>query len=350
MLTVVTEVNVIEDLNKILGRKLQAALPHTEHRDLTYPSGHASFDVSFKSPSGKNVPGWVSSNFQNTLTNFFVFGTPGNGEWLEITVQLTFPARTYSAGPAGAFLKDENGEYFVAHRGKLTRGMGALRIEDVLNRFNTSTQVKDLKGNKEVVIIAGLEDPDLVQKLFDFAVEARQIANELGDLREEKKREEREGTAVTTSTTHTKPKGERVLRLLGDYTDEFYGVSNVQPPANTGQRIVTHGAVVKALTKHLGGAGTLRKSQAIDLAVVHSAVIELYEVKTSVSTTDVYTGVGQLVLHGAGIAEQAGLPVKRLLVLPGYPAEALRRAIVEHAGIEIVTFQKTSTGYTFSFP
>jgi hypothetical protein len=55
------------------------------------------------------------------------------------------------------------------------------------------------------------------------------------------------------------------------------------------------------------------KSQLIDMGVaVHETLVEIYEVKTSTTRSDLYSAIGQLLVHGSGDG------CRRVIVLPAY--------------------------------
>ena len=68
----------------------------------------------------------------------------------------------------------------------------------------------------------------------------------------------------------------------------------------------------------------------------------LFEVKTDLSTTSLYQGVGQLMLHGAVLD-----PVPRqILVVPGQPNTAVRQAL-GRLGIVVLAFNWSDGGVVF---
>jgi hypothetical protein len=71
-----------------------------------------------------------------------------------------------------------------------------------------------------------------------------------------------------------------------------------------------------------------------DIYLKHgNRIAVLFEVKTKYSTTDVHTGTGQLMLHGAGQAK----PPVRVLVLPRKPdAETAGR--LRKLGIRVLVY------------
>lgn len=109
-----------------------------------------------------------------------------------------------------------------------------------------------------------------------------------------------------------------------------------------------YGAIVRDLELVLRSTGKTQKAQAIDLAVVGDLNVDLFEVKTSAGTTDVYTGVGQLIIHGECIKVQLGRPVKRYLVIPEELRDSHRKAISENSGINVVTYLKQGLKYQFT--
>ena len=350
MFEVVTDLAEISRLNEKLASRLRKTFRHHEVREITYPSGHFTSDVFFEKKKGEQVYAWASQEWTDKWINFILIGDPDSSKWLEITVQLNFPAGKYNRLVAGAFVKDTDGEVFVAHRGKLTKGNAGLLKKEVLDRFSACVEAKDIKAPERLILIASLDAPDLANQICRFAVDARRVATELGAQKSLQAQMEDDSKDAVPGT----PKGaieseldvQRRLLKLSAYYDEFSGESWT-PPSFGGARIVEHGSIVKALEAHLQGRGETRKSQAIDLAVLGAKHIDLFEVKTSARTTDVYTGVGQLFIHGESISKILKIPVRRHLVLPERPSETLEPHIIGKGGINIITFDKVDDNYCF---
>lgn len=347
MFEVITSLSTIASLNRKLSARLKKAFVHVEPREITYPSGHFSAQVYFEHDAGTQVRGWSpNSNWADKHVNYLVVGAPNTTDWVEITVQLNFPAASYDRSLAGAFVKDEHGEVFLAHRGKLTKGMGGLKKLQVLDRFTNCITAQDGDQTNQLILIVGLEAPDMIDRLFEFAVEARRVATELGAR---KVADAKRRVSTDSAEKQSREVGKQALQAdkLSDYFEEFSGESWGSEYTVSGKRIVEHGAIVSALAAHLGSVGPLRKSKAIDLAVVGRRHVDLYEVKTSAKTTDLYTGIGQLILHGEAIAGLMGLPVHRHLVLPEPPPERHSAHIAGKAETNVITFRKVKHGYHF---
>lgn len=344
---VVTKISEIARLNKRLGERLSKIFRHRETREITYPSGHHPGTVYFEARSGEGIRAWSPHEGDLKLCNFILVGTPGSTERMQITVQLNFPADGYNRMMAGAFVTDEHGEVFIAHRGKLTKGHAGLEKHRVFREFAPQTiEAQDLEKTSTLILIASLDDPHLADRLWSFAEEAREVATRLAA--ENHPPEDEGDTGGSGKAGGRKPitREARMLKLRA-YFDEYAGAGNHKGHGG-GKRTVEHGDVVKALEAQLRAAGTSQKAQAIDLAIVTDAHVDLYEVKTSAATTDVYTGVGQLLIHGECLKDVLDLPVKRHLVLPAAPKELHRKPITGKAGIRIVLYAKKGAGYRFS--
>lgn len=347
---VVTDVAEIARLNRQLGKQLAKTFRHKEAREITYPAGHHAGTVFFESLSGTSVRAWSPRDEPDKLLNFVLLGEPGSTKWIEITVQLNFPAGTYNRRMAGAFVRDAQGEVFIAHRGKLTKGKAGLPKDQVFREFaSRAVEAEDAGKTSRVILISELDDPALADRLWDFAEEARAVATKLG--------EELHGEGGGTAPPDPPPGGsgsgkppatpaERLLKLRA-YFDEYAGEGTSKGHGG-GKRTVEHGDVVKALEALLRSRGSSQKAQAIDLAIVGATEVDLFEVKTSARTTDVYTGVGQLLIHGECIRELLGLPVKRHLVLPEKPKASHGKHISRKGDSNVVTFQKDGETYRFS--
>lgn len=347
---VVTDIDEIARLNKELGRRLSTSFKVRRTREITYPAGHHKGTVYFESAAGTAVRAWSPEKRPDKLINFLLAGDPAASTWMQIDVQMNFPAGTYNRRMAGAFVTDESGDVLVAHRGKLTKGKAGLRKAKVFREFASRAVEADDHGlTSKVILISALDDPELADRLWEFAVEAREVATRIGAETEE---EGDDDQATNGGRTGRPPVGnppalrKDPMLQLRDYFDEYAGEGNSKGHG-AGKRTVEHGAVVKALEALLRANGRSQKAQAIDLAIV-AAQVDLYEVKTSALTTDVYTGVGQLLIHGECIRELLDLPVRRHLVLPVPPRASHEKHVTEKGGINIVTYQKSGTGYTFS--
>lgn len=343
---VVTDVAEISRLNKQLAKQLRASLQYRESREITYPSGHHTGKVFFEASVGTGIRAWSSRTTESKLENYVLSAEPGSTKWIEIAVQLNFPAGIYNRRMAGAFVRDGRGDIFVAHRGKLTKGNAGLPKDKVFREFAASAvEAADNGKTTRVILIAGLNDLALTDRLWEFAEEAREVATRLGEELHGDVQSQPTSRASSGSQEPASP-AERLLKLRG-YFDEYSGEGRTKGHEG-GKRTVEHGAVVRALELLLRSKGSSQKAQAIDLAIIATSKVDLFEVKTSARTTDVYTGVGQLVIHGECIKEQLGLAVQRYLVLPGELKASYSRAISEKANIQVVTYQKKGLKYQFT--
>lgn len=347
---VVTDISEIARLNKELGRLLSKTFKVKRTREITYPAGHHTGTVYFEAAVGSDVRAWSPYSMPSKLGNFLLTGDPALSAWMEIDVQLNFPAGSYNRRMAGAFVTDESGDVLVAHRGKLTKGKAGLPKAKVFREFSARTVEAEDQGHvSKVILISALDDPNLADRLWGFALEAREVATQISA---EEDGDDEGDDAPTTSgprgaSGSKKPVSQRrdpELKLRA-YFDEYAGEGSSKGHGG-GKRTVEHGDVVKALEAHLRANGSSHKAQAIDLAIVASEV-DLYEVKTSARTTDVYTGVGQLLIHGECIRELLKQPVRRHLVLPSPPRASHGKHITKKVGINIVTYEKDGAKYRF---
>lgn len=352
MFEVVTDPTKIAKLNSKLAKIMRKAFPYKESRELTYPAGHHTGSVYFEEGRGQMIRGWSPLDHDPAKhVNHLLFGAPGEVGWLEMAVQLNFPKESYVRSYAGAFVRDASGAIFLAHRGKLTKGKAGLRKDLVLSQFSTCIDARDGNQMSRVILIAGLEQPDMIDKLFAFAQEARDVATQIAAGGVVESGSEEKGSSATGSG---KAQGKDTsadrdpMQGLSKYFDEFSGETNVTPSDFIGTRVVEHGAIVAALAKALGSGNNLRKSQAIDLAAIRKDTIDLFEVKTSASTQNVYTAVGQLLIHGEGIETRLKKRVRRFLVLPEMPRRDFLSPIATALEGAIIIYRSKRGAYTFT--
>ena len=111
---VVTDVAEISRLNKQLAKQLRSTLPYKESREISYPAGHHTGTVFFEAQAGVGVRAWSPHVAPDKLLNYVLSADPRSPKWIEIIVQLNFPAGTYNRSMAGAaaFVGDDGSRSF----------------------------------------------------------------------------------------------------------------------------------------------------------------------------------------------------------------------------------------------
>ena len=98
-----------------------------------------------------------------------------------------------------------------------------------------------------------------------------------------------------------------------------------------------HGRIVAALANELEMMRYIvRNDRHRDLYILNSSehILFLFEVKTDLDTTSIYTSIGQLLYHSFS---QQTLP-KRILVIPGQPTFNTQK-VLKRIGINIITYR-----------
>lgn len=119
------------------------------------------------------------------------------------------------------------------------------------------------------------------------------------------------------------------------FAPEFQGKRKSYPLGGEIEADCLHGSIVNSLAKILRERKIdFDNDQPRDLFIKsNGAVSVLFEVKTNTSTTSIYGGVGQLMLHAAREPEAP----RRILVLPGDLEKDVADA-VRKLGIEILKY------------
>ncbi len=246
------------------------------------------------------------------------FGTvdPEDEPMLSITVEINSPYEGVNRRIGGVFVRDEEGRVYVAHSGKV--GGGRPRIgKKAFWEFYGDEQSEAVEWpdgqESQVIVIGHIDGEHLPSHVARFVYEV-----------------ERFKAAATRG--EAAPRRERLRRI---FTPEFEGTRRGYTPSGEIEARCDHGAVVNGLHEALKEAGHEAVNDRRDLYIVaDGTVTHLFEVKVDLSTTSLYQGVGQLMLHGAA---RDSTP-RRILVLPGRPARATRRAL-DGLGIAVLVFE-----------
>ena len=167
---------------------------------------------------------------------------------------------------------------------------------------------------REVIVIGQIDGPDIARQVGHFVREVERVKNALV------------GKKVGSSPPRNQP-----------FTPEFSGPRRSYRLDDEIQTNATHGLVVDGIVEVLKAQGIpYNNDQNRDLYVLDRAgrATVLFEVKTNVATTSIYTAVGQLILNG--IVE--GQEPARVLVLPETPKPKTRAAL-QKVGINVATYR-----------
>lgn len=208
---------------------------------------------------------------------------------------------------AGMFARDAVGRVYITHSGKIGGGRKGIGMEGFYRHYRGQDAIQQAAmpdgRTRRVVVIGRVNDSGLPTLMGQFVHEVERIKG-----------------VLSASSEGTGP----ALRTLAEFTPEFVGKKYYKPEGDIEARC-DHGLVVQALANALESVGVkVGNDQNRDLfAVENGRVSVLFEVKTGLTTSNIYGGVGQLMLHSA----VQDPPPSRVLVLPGEPSKATRTAL-----------------------
>lgn len=241
---------------------------------------------------------------------------------LNITVEVNTPYKGINSAVAGFFVRDtDTGNIYLFHSGRIGGGKSGVGKKafflwsDLKSQECTHSKNKSQYGTL-VMPIDGTTAPRaairFIRKVADFkrAVRSGETASEWFQQKLEKY-----GSYYSEATGHRTGKRSETI----DYFSR-------------------HGDVVEALKcwreANLGKAQKIVKNNFIDLGVTSKgSLVELYEVKTSTDRNNIYSAVGQLLIHSPD------LNCKKTIVIPaqGHVEDDILRAFAR-IGVDVVRF------------
>jgi len=236
---------------------------------------------------------------------------PATTDKLSITVEINVPHQGATGRVAGAFVRGADGHSYIAHSGKIgggRKGIGKSAFSNFCRGGNWHTVTGD-GVSREMMILGRVDHPSLVDSISHFTREVARF------------KKAGEDDALPPSST----KGAHAET----FNAEFSG-TKTYPLGGSVEAECLHGVVVDELAR------TVEK---LGLAVANDRPRDLYtrdrrflfEVKTDISTTSLYCGIGQLSVHGA---EGQSL----VLVIPGAVLAKFKKAL-SYLGILVLEYR-----------
>lgn len=332
--------NDIVKAERSLQRALRPELSKKRVRSIGYPSNYiADATVQFQDKKGQDALWWyhfVPKHQRNGINLFGIDDSDGKST-LKISFQFNHAYDGVDRSLGGVFLRDvDSGQIVLAHRGIMTRGKSRVKKMALLNEFSGRLlEVEDAGRVATVIWIAPVDSPSLVADLQKFGRDARAACDRI--------------LAKATSTRNGSENGKSLAKRFGlpkpplkAYFHEFFGKSNRKAQKAT-VAACYHGEIVKELASKLKEKLRLEKNQPVDLAAWRNKELLIFEVKTSTSAQSIYTGLGQLLIHGDLHRPVQGT-VSRVLVLPALPDESTESLLKKSFPINFVAYERQSDG------
>jgi hypothetical protein len=295
---------IIEDTYRIqkLHLKLEKLIKHnSEKRQLeiliTYrPSGWWS-----KVYYNKDNNIWWANDYKSRNDKFFNwFGkypdeTKKNGILIEINYQKKFK----NLKDAAFWAEDIEGNIFLMHSGRMGGGTKGINMENIWKYY--SGQKKIINYNEEeYLLVCELDSDDAYLQLSYFINEVERIKNIL-----------KFGNVLSDNVSKKQSK------KLNPYTPEFWGKRKSYFAKGEVESTSNHGLIVECLKDELeqnyGLKDKIVKNGYVDLGISKkNKAMSIFEIKTSSNIQNIYTGIGQLMIH----SHSEKTNPKRFIVLP----------------------------------
>lgn len=316
-----------EEIAKV-QRKLEATIRRDFKskavKNIGYPGG-TTFDA--KVCTDGNYWYWSSDYDNADIPNprrLNWFGLFRENADLQISVEINTTYEGRNDQVAGFFARDnETGSIYLLHSGRVgggTKGVGKAAFLAWSNQ--RPIEVVDSSG--------GIREGVLVMPIEGVAA-TRPAVRYVDTIAKFKQ-------AVRAGETDT-PEFQQKKKEFDDFYSESRGTRKGQRSGGI-DYLSRHGEVVDALhswrvSSPLPKGGRLVKNVLIDMGVeVGRELVEVFEIKTSTARSDVYSAIGQLMVHGASNV------CRRVIVLPQKePIASDLKEALKRLNIELLRFK-----------
>ena len=174
MLTIIEDLEQIKESQKQFERvKDSPDFETIKNVTIGYLGGSHQDEVFYS----KKFDVWMHFNeVDNRYWNVFGVGKPVPNKNVSITCEINIPLKGYNRRIAGVFAKDEQGNIFLLHNGKI--GGGRLGVGRELFKKCFSGEWKSAlssDGEMEFAVVGELKSPVFVEKLSAFVKEIKKI-------------------------------------------------------------------------------------------------------------------------------------------------------------------------------
>ena len=276
-------------------------------------------------PGSEKIPRWWNAF---GIRQYYRSDEPHNGEphWGKqnsISCEINIPLSGNTWQTAGIFVKDPDNEIYIAHTGKIgggRKGIGKTAFVDNFSGTNKWHQVSGSRGEKDVVIISNINDPNLLDNVGFFVKAVKKIKND-----------------ITEGKIKKTPKLPR-QKNTDKFSPEHMGPRRSYSVNDRIQADNYHGTVVNHIKEICEKQGYLvRNNKRMDLVIQGKSKKSLMEVKTDLDTYSRYEAIGQLFYYS--LTYNLPKNTKLVAVFPK-PKITEFKKVLDKLGIKYVTYTK----------
>ena len=311
MLEVITDQKTIAACQRKMEASIKRAAKKRARYTIGFPSGSMEADVCYL----PRLDFWVG--FEAVHNRYWTacgLGDPFAKSAPAPQLEINAPFKGINRQTAGAFVKDDDGNCYLAHSGRVGGGAKGVGLTNFLAYYPAHTPV-DFDGRPRRMYVVGyVTDPKLPNRMASLTRMSAEFR-----------------TAVKAGNPAAVQPNDR---QGDDYHDEFQGTKRYET-SSTIEANVAHGKVVKGLrdlllSRKITACNDMRR----DLFVPgkNGKMKMLFEVKTDTDTGSVYQAIGQLFFHGGN-----GFARKLVAVLPEDLRPTFRQKL-DALGIATVTY------------
>lgn len=267
------------------------------------------------------------------------FGFYNERPGVQSTVEINPPIEGRDNAVNGFFARDaDTGVTYLFHTGRVGGGGKGVGKDSFL-AYSGYKPKPVLDANNKLrfgVLVMPIEGSDATRSAItyvDKVAEFKAVAK-----------------AGEISTPDTREKEAQIAAYRDEFKAEFKGRRTGFHAAHEIDYVSLHATVVDELeawrsTQGVDDGSVVMNTQLVDLGVKRLEVLtEVYEVKSSTSRQDVYTGIGQLMVHAVDPE------CRRILVLPGDEKlkNDLKQALLRH-DVDLLRYQVVKKQISFEF-
>lgn len=323
MLKVIEDKAEIKRLQDIFVKKYKQFFTRYINVKISHRGPHGGYadTVSYSKELGL----WLLPKTKRTrYWNSFGIGEPPEGSSVSIVAEINFPLSGVNRQIAAAFVKDETGNVFVVHNGRIGGGKRGVGKSLFLNNYRGARVVVNY-GKKEITValISDMDSPHFARQISQFVYEVDRIKK-----------------TVSNTNIPIAPPPE-----AHEFNREFAGGKHYRIERNV-KADCNHGLIVNDLGGQLEEfsfkvANDINR----DLYIVDSSgnINCIFEIKTEISTTNLYLAIGQLLLNSIDLKNQP----KLILVVPENVSRVVNQRL-RKIGIETLEFSWDDNKVVFS--